>query len=169
MDHQAFAQLLGNYGEFVGAIGVVVTLFYLALQIRHSTSVQRTAAELAVADLTYKTVAAYSLFYEMLADEGLAEIWAKAQRDEEISATEDVRLRAMVSELTYASVAAAGNYYGVAGSGKRDVPYAFVAQELGTSRKMREAWTRMEAELLNSDLGDFAQGVAARLASEVPA
>lgn len=37
MDHQAFAQLLGNYGEFVGAIAVVVTLVYLALQIRQNT------------------------------------------------------------------------------------------------------------------------------------
>ena len=35
MDHQAFAQLLGNYGEFVGAIAVVATLFYLAVQVRH--------------------------------------------------------------------------------------------------------------------------------------
>jgi len=36
MDHQAFAQLLGNYGEFAGAIGVIVTLGYLAAQIRFS-------------------------------------------------------------------------------------------------------------------------------------
>jgi hypothetical protein len=36
MDHQAFAQLLGNYGEFVGAIAVVATLFYLARQVHHS-------------------------------------------------------------------------------------------------------------------------------------
>jgi hypothetical protein len=36
MDHQAFAQLLGNYGEFVGAIAVVGTLVYLAVQIRQS-------------------------------------------------------------------------------------------------------------------------------------
>ena len=36
MDHQAFAQLLGNYGEFVGAIAVVATLAYLAVQIRLS-------------------------------------------------------------------------------------------------------------------------------------
>ena len=34
MDHQAFAQLLGNYGEFVGAIAVVTTLAYLAIQVR---------------------------------------------------------------------------------------------------------------------------------------
>ena len=31
MDHQAFAQLLGSYGEFVGAIAVVATLMYLAV------------------------------------------------------------------------------------------------------------------------------------------
>ena len=37
MDHQAFAQLLGNYGEFVGAIAVVATLAYLAAQIRQNT------------------------------------------------------------------------------------------------------------------------------------
>ena len=37
MDHLTFAQLLGNYGEFVGAIAVVVTLFYLALQIKQNT------------------------------------------------------------------------------------------------------------------------------------
>ena len=31
------AQLLGNFGEFVGAIAVVVTLAYLAVQIRQNT------------------------------------------------------------------------------------------------------------------------------------
>jgi hypothetical protein len=37
MDHQTFAQLLGNYGEFFGAIAVVVTLIYLASQLRQNT------------------------------------------------------------------------------------------------------------------------------------
>lgn len=41
MDHQTFAQLLGNYGEFVGAIAVVVTLAYLAAQIRQNSRVIR--------------------------------------------------------------------------------------------------------------------------------
>jgi hypothetical protein len=36
MDHQAFAQLLGNYGEFLGAIAVFGTLAYLAVQVRQS-------------------------------------------------------------------------------------------------------------------------------------
>ena len=36
MDHQIFALLLGNYGEFVGAVGVVITLGYLAVQIKQN-------------------------------------------------------------------------------------------------------------------------------------
>ena len=44
MDHVTFAQLLGNYGEFVGSLGVVATLFYLAIQVRQTRLV--TAADL---------------------------------------------------------------------------------------------------------------------------
>jgi len=37
VDHQAFAQLLGNYGEFFGAVAVVASLIYLAAQIRQNS------------------------------------------------------------------------------------------------------------------------------------
>jgi hypothetical protein len=37
MDLMDIAQLLGNFGEFVGAIAVVATLAYLAVQIRQNT------------------------------------------------------------------------------------------------------------------------------------
>ena len=50
MDHQTFAELLGNYGEFVGAVAVVVTLVYLVLQIRHSTKATRAASHHAITD-----------------------------------------------------------------------------------------------------------------------
>jgi hypothetical protein len=50
MDHQAFAQLLGNYGEFVGAIAVVVTLAYLAVQIRQNTKSMDETRKLALVD-----------------------------------------------------------------------------------------------------------------------
>ena len=38
------AQLLGNFGEFFGAIAVLVTLAYLTVQIRHSTNVAKAEA-----------------------------------------------------------------------------------------------------------------------------
>lgn len=37
MDLQANAQILGNFGEFVGAIAVVVTLGYLTVHIKQNT------------------------------------------------------------------------------------------------------------------------------------
>ncbi len=39
-----FSQLLGNYGEFVGAIAIVVTLIYLAVQLRQNTASVRAGA-----------------------------------------------------------------------------------------------------------------------------
>ncbi len=38
------SQLLGNYGEFVGAIAIVVTLIYLAVQIRQNTASSQAAS-----------------------------------------------------------------------------------------------------------------------------
>jgi hypothetical protein len=43
MDHQEFAQFLGNDGEFVGALAVVITVAYLAIQICQNTGVTRAA------------------------------------------------------------------------------------------------------------------------------
>jgi len=38
MDHQSLAQLLGNYGEFFGAIAVLGTLIYLSVQVRQANT-----------------------------------------------------------------------------------------------------------------------------------
>ena len=55
MEHQAFAQLLGNYGEFIGAIAVGITLIYLAIQLRQNSKTVRVsmiqAAERGVSDI----------------------------------------------------------------------------------------------------------------------
>ncbi|MFT7652305.1 MAG: hypothetical protein ACI9UU_001412 [Candidatus Azotimanducaceae bacterium] len=50
MNHQEFAQLLGNYGEFVGAIAVVITLGYLAVQIRQNTTTSRAVSRQTLID-----------------------------------------------------------------------------------------------------------------------
>ncbi len=39
-----FSQLLGNYGEFVGAIAIVVTLIYLAIQLKQNTNSVKASA-----------------------------------------------------------------------------------------------------------------------------
>ncbi len=44
------SQMLGNFGEFVGAIGVEITLAYLAVQIRHNTRATHAASHQAITD-----------------------------------------------------------------------------------------------------------------------
>ena len=50
MDHQAFAQLLGNYGEFLGSIAVLATLLYLSVQVRQAKNQLNLAGRQARAD-----------------------------------------------------------------------------------------------------------------------
>ena len=83
MDHQALAQLLGNYGEFVGAIAVVLTLGYLAVQVRQNTDqMQINAASLEAS--TYQSLMAHviDLNRVVAADPHLSEILVKAREGE---------------------------------------------------------------------------------------
>ncbi|MEJ2089416.1 MAG: hypothetical protein P8Y69_13285 [Gammaproteobacteria bacterium] len=55
------SQLLGNLGEFVGALAVVATLFYLAVQVRLSR--QATEANSQSLEETRKLALARAGFY----------------------------------------------------------------------------------------------------------
>ena len=44
------SQILGNFGEFVGSIGVLATLAYLAVQIRQNTRATQAASHHAITD-----------------------------------------------------------------------------------------------------------------------
>ena len=52
------SQLLGNYGECVGAIAIVITLVYLAIQVRQNTRMMRASIRQARSD---SSVHLYSL------------------------------------------------------------------------------------------------------------
>jgi hypothetical protein len=71
MDHREFAELLGNYGEFVGAIAVVVTLIYLAMQIRQNTNALRMNAA------SERLERDYEIVLPLIEDRQFAEIWLK--------------------------------------------------------------------------------------------
>ena len=45
MDHQAFAEMLGNYGEFLGSVAVLATLLYLAAQIKQNSMLAKAQLE----------------------------------------------------------------------------------------------------------------------------
>jgi hypothetical protein len=89
MDLHSMAQLLGNLGEFVGAIAVVVTLAYLAVQVRHSKEATEANTRLAEQShrlaLVENQIARVELIERQMRDlsssSDLAEIFEKYDRE----------------------------------------------------------------------------------------
>lgn len=96
MDHQAFAQLLGNYGEFVGSISVVATLVYLARQVRESSKLSRM-------QLNTSGLESFARFRQMQNEH--AEVVVKMESGTELSASENVIATNIVLEMLSASAA----------------------------------------------------------------
>ena len=92
-----FSQLLGNYGEFVGAIAIVVTLIYLAVQIRQNTQqMRRVEMNAGMAQFSVPRMAIAS-------DRDLAELYVKAaQAPAELDAVDEVRLDMLRNEWMWA-------------------------------------------------------------------
>jgi hypothetical protein len=104
MDHQAIAQMLGNYGEFVGAIAVVVTLAYVAVQVRQSkqATIENTkAVRSSIFESLNQTELAFSDFYAEHRS-GLAELQPLASR-EELTAEQNILAGALASR-TFRSI-----------------------------------------------------------------
>ena len=80
-----FSQLLGNYGEFVGAIAIVVTLVYLAIQVRQNTRMMRASIRQARSDSAAD-------LYSLGATSVIAEIREKESRGEALTEVEEERM-----------------------------------------------------------------------------
>jgi hypothetical protein len=76
MDHLTFAQLLGNYGEFIGAIGVVVTLGYLAIQIRFNAKATNSESTQAMASQMRELLVSDDRLYPWM------DVWLHGEREE---------------------------------------------------------------------------------------
>ncbi len=94
MDHQAFAAMLGNYGEFLGSVAVLATLLYLAAQIRQNSA-------LAKAELETKGLEAYSRARSLTSQH--PEVFAKVRAGGELSDVDIVIRDNLASEMLFAS------------------------------------------------------------------
>ena len=79
-------QVLGNLGEFLGAIAVFATLLYLAIQVRDSGKAAQFAAVEANRSLRIAS------FYGLRESRYMPAILLKLQQGEELDAEEQVRL-----------------------------------------------------------------------------
>jgi hypothetical protein len=94
--------VLGNLGEFIGAIAVVVTLFYLALQVKHGKEATEAntrsldeGSKIALADAYHARGVETAASLRMLAESPVAAIMVKHHQSgvESLTAEEKLRLR----------------------------------------------------------------------------
>ena len=95
MDLMDVAQLLGNFGEFFGAIAVVATLGYLAVQVRQNTRSVRAATYQAFSE-------SYGDFRTLLVkDERLGALFGKGLRSRsELSTSERFQFDSLMMNFT---------------------------------------------------------------------
>jgi hypothetical protein len=95
------AQLLGNIGEFVGAIGVVATLVYLAIQVRHSAVLMENNSEAIRETSNLAKAAAVDRYSDavsrwrgrLIESEDVARLWQAALDGEHLEGVERLRLQ----------------------------------------------------------------------------
>ena len=86
-------ETLGNLGDFIGGIAVVVTLVYLAIQIRQNTVQLRKSADIARAEARFTSVQAFSEFRShLIANPEVASLYYRGGKDIDALSPED-RLR----------------------------------------------------------------------------
>lgn len=73
---------LGSLGEFIGSIAVLVTLIYVALQIRHNTHATRAASHHAITDALKRTYmyVCDTMYYQAQVGAGDDGLWQAEQR-----------------------------------------------------------------------------------------
>ena len=93
MSVNEWASLLGNIGEFVGAIAVLATLIYLTIQVRQNTNTIAGATEMEIA----KEMAAFHA--RITADPELIQLYEKAASNQPMSESEILRYRWLFAEV----------------------------------------------------------------------
>jgi hypothetical protein len=86
---------IGAISDFIAAGAVIVTLAYLAVQVREANKTSRSHATLISVDLASKWRSA------LTQDTQMAEILARANHSQELTEAEEIRLSTFAEELFY--------------------------------------------------------------------
>lgn len=91
-------QDVGSIGELIAAIATVLTLVYLAIQVRHNSRALDRSNEFAQANsIHHLTMLFNELNWRLASDAELAEIYTRALKGEQLSPTDTTRFTAFVN------------------------------------------------------------------------
>jgi hypothetical protein len=97
------AQLLGNFGEFVGSVAVVITLIFVGLQVRHgwrALSENTLLAKVAAADKSFEQHAEWRT--RVINNEEVASLFLRGGRKETLSEEGQFRYQMLCLDWIFA-------------------------------------------------------------------
>ena len=91
---------LGNLGEFVAAVAVVVSLIYLAVQIRQNTQqIKQSISSVKASAYQTSLSSAAGFIVNVAQDPDLADIYRRGLQGDSLNETEWIRFRFVISNL----------------------------------------------------------------------
>jgi hypothetical protein len=141
MDWLEITSLLGNLGEFIGSLAVMVTLIILVVQVRQSARAVEESNRLQRAATIDRHADSISNWRSLIAgDEALASIWQRAREDQPLDPVERLRLNFVFINFlnTQRSNFHRANTVGEAGLARQSV--LAVVSEVVLSKILREEW-----------------------------
>jgi len=82
MSFVELSDVLGNLGEFIGSIAVLVTLIYLAVQVNHSKRLLERNEKIALSQVYYERVTCRMEMYKAWLDPQMATVYARTIQGE---------------------------------------------------------------------------------------
>ena len=96
-------EAIGSLAEVIGALAVLITLAYLAVQVRQNSTQLRESARLAKIASLDNTVEMFSKFRGMLAEPNNSELYVRGLESYvDLSAAEKVQFGALIEEYIFA-------------------------------------------------------------------
>ena len=136
-------EAVGALGEVVGAAAVVLTLVFLAIQLRQNTQATRESNRLERLAAIDRHTDSVNRIRKMLANNGeLAEIYRKAIRDEALTELETLRLSNFWVDFTNTQRANFERARAVGEQGLATLSTRSVAADVYGSETLRGMWSR---------------------------
>ena len=155
---------IGAIGELIGALAVVITLIFLAVQLRHgsrSLDESNRLNRVGAVDRHNDTISRWR--GRMMENEDLARIWLAATKDEELTEVDWLRLNNMFVDFANTQRANFTRAKVVGEGGLADLAALSVAFEIKSSKRLGESWNLSEP-FMNLVSKDFVEAVNEKIA-----
>jgi RNA polymerase-interacting CarD/CdnL/TRCF family regulator len=149
-------EAIGAIGEIVGAFAVVVSLIYLALQIRHSRKAAEAQSTISTADMASRWRGM------LLQNSDLSDTLAKANSNETLSPSERIKLHNLSDDLivmcavSHAHNSQSGSLHDISGA------VEYLMRQIDENPALANEWRRLRSftDLISKE---FCQAVEKRL------